>query len=171
MQAKDKSDAVVGTDMTNQGVVEALNEIGIEFFRTKVGDKYISRELVSRDLNLGGETSGHIIQREFSESGDANIALIQSLAALKELETTLKDIQSKIDYKPNILETIKVDDQNIIENKSFKDSVNSIEKKFPSSRISVRKSGTEISKIRVMVESNSDDEVKTVLEEIKSLVV
>ena len=157
--------------MTNQGVVEALNEIGIEFFRTKVGDKYISRELVSRDLNLGGETSGHIIQREFSESGDANIALIQSLAALKELETTLKDIQSKIDYKPNILETIKVADQNVIENKAFKDSVNSIEKKFPKSRISVRKSGTEISKIRVMGESNSDDEVKTVLEEIKSLVV
>ena len=157
--------------MTNEGVVEALSKIGINFFRTKVGDKYISRELVRRDLNLGGETSGHIIQREFSESGDANIALIQSLAALKELETTLKDIQSKIDYKPNILETIEVDDQNIIENKSFKDSVNSIEKKFPSSRISVRKSGTEISKIRVMVESNSDDEVKTVLEEIKILVV
>ena len=157
--------------MTNEGVVEALNKIGIDFYRTKVGDKYISRELVSRDLNLGGETSGHIIQREFSESGDANIALIQSLAALKELETTLKDIQSKIDYKPNILETIKVDDQNIIENEAFKDSVNSIEKKFPSSRISIRKSGTEISKIRVMVESNSDDEVKTVLEEIKSLVV
>ena len=65
-QAKDKSDAVVGTDMTNQGVVEALNKIGVEFFRAKVGDKYISRELVSRDLNLGGETSGHIIQREFS---------------------------------------------------------------------------------------------------------
>ena len=157
--------------MTNEGVVEALSKIGIDFFRTKVGDKYISRELVSRDLNLGGETSGHIIQREFSESGDANIALIQSLAALKELETTLKDIQSKIDYKPNILETIKVDDQNVIENQVFKDSVKSIEKKFPSSRISVRKSGTEISKIRVMVESNSDDEVKTVLEEIKSLVV
>ena len=90
---------------------------------------------------------------------------------MKELETTLKDIQSKIDYKPNILETIKVDDQNIVENEAFKDSVSSIEKKFPSSRISVRKSGTEISKIRVMVESNSDDEVKTVLEEIKSLVV
>ena len=157
--------------MTNEGVVEALNKRGINFFRTKVGDKYISRELVSRDLNLGGETSGHIIQRELSESGDANIALIQSLAALKELETTLKDIQSKIDYKPNILETIKVDDQNIVENEAFKDSVSSIEKKFPSSRISVRKSGTEISKIRVMVESNSDDEVKTVLEEIKSLVV
>ena len=80
-------------------------------------------------------------------------------------------IQSKIDYRPNILETIEVNDQNIIENKSFKDSVNSIEKKFPSSRISVRKSGTEISKIRVMVESSSDDEVKTVLEEIKILVV
>ena len=62
-QAKDKSDAVVGTDMTNEGVVEALSKIGINFFRTKVGDKYISRELVSRDLNLGGETSGHIIQR------------------------------------------------------------------------------------------------------------
>ena len=99
-QKKTGSDCVIGTDMTNQGVVDALKDLEIDFYRAQVGDKFISRELVNKKLNLGGETSGHIIQREFSESGDANIALIQTLAALEELNMSLADIKEKINYKP-----------------------------------------------------------------------
>ena len=76
---KKASDKVVGTVMSNQGLVEALEKLDISFLRTEVGDKFISRELVKNSLNVGAEPSGHIIQREFSESGDANIALILSL--------------------------------------------------------------------------------------------
>ena len=65
-------------------------------------------KLVDKKLNLGGETSGHIIQREFSESGDANIALIQTLAALEELNLSLADIKTKINYKPQILESFDI---------------------------------------------------------------
>ena len=89
MIGKDHSDTVVGTTMSNQGVVEALGKLGVSFLRTDVGDKYISRELVKHNLNVGAEPSGHVIQREFSESGDANIALIQTLAALQELDLSL----------------------------------------------------------------------------------
>jgi Phosphomannomutase len=103
-QNKTGSGCVVGTDMTNQGVVDALSDLEVDFQRAQVGDKFISRELVDKKLNLGGETSGHIIQREFSESGDANIALIQTLAALEELNLSLADIKTKINYTPQILE-------------------------------------------------------------------
>ena len=169
-QNKAGSDCVVGTDMTNQGVVDALNDLEVDFQRAQVGDKFISRELVDKKLNLGGETSGHIIQREFSESGDANIALIQTLAALEELNLSLADIKTKINYKPQILESFDVKDMQIIETKEFSEQIKSLEKDHYNARISVRKSGTE-PKIRVMVESDSKDDIASVMNSVKSLII
>ena len=169
-QNKTGSDCVVGTDMTNQGVVDALNDLEIDFHRTQVGDKFVSRELVDKKLNLGGETSGHIIQREFSESGDANIALIQTLAALEELNLSLADIKAKINYKPQTLESFDIKDMQVIETKGFSEQIKSLEKDYSNARISVRKSGTE-SKIRVMVESDTENDITSVMNSVKSLII
>jgi len=169
-QNKNGSDCVVGTDMTNQGVVDALNDLEIDFHRTQVGDKFVSRELVDKKLNLGGETSGHIIQREFSESGDANIALIQTLAALEELNLSLADIKAKITYKPQTLESFDIKDMQVIETKGFSEQIKSLEKDYSNARISVRKSGTE-SKIRVMVESDTENDITSVMNSVKSLII
>tara|TARA_B100001175_G_scaffold1095_1_gene953 strand:- start:978 stop:2288 length:1311 start_codon:yes stop_codon:yes gene_type:complete len=169
-QNKTGSDCVVGTDMTNQGIVDALNDLEIDFHRTQVGDKFVSRELVDKKLNLGGETSGHIIQREFSESGDANIALIQTLAALEELNLSLADIKAKITYKPQILESFDIKDMQVIETKEFSEQIKSLEKDYSNARISVRKSGTE-SKIRVMVESDTENDITSVMNSVKSLII
>ena len=168
-QNKSSSDCVVGTEMTNDGIKNALEKIGINFYRVEVGDKYISRELVKNKLNLGGESSGHIIQREFSESGDANIALIQTLAALEELNLSLSDIRAKIDYKPQVLESFNVKDMEIIETKQFKNNIDSIKKNYSNARISIRKSGTE-AKIRVMVESDLDKDIPEIINLIKELI-
>lgn len=169
MLKKEGSECVVGTDMTNQGVVNALMDLNINFHRAEVGDKYISRELVKNELNLGGESSGHIIQREFSESGDANIALIQTLAALEELKTTLREIKSKISYKPQILKSFDVENMRIIDSKEFNDQIKSIKKKYPNTRISIRKSGTE-PKIRVMAESDSENDISNVINNVQALI-
>lgn len=63
-------DGVVGTIMSNAGLETGLKEIGIKFYRTNVGDRYVFNELKKRDLILGGEQSGHIILRNFSNTGD-----------------------------------------------------------------------------------------------------
>ena len=123
MIGKAQSETVVGTTMSNQGVVEALGKLGIDFIRASVGDKYVSRELVKNKLNLGAEPSGHVIQREFSESGDANIALIQTLSAIQELDTTIGEIKNNIDYKPSSIRNFSVLDVEIIESKVFIDSI------------------------------------------------
>ena len=166
---KPKSDKVIGTTMSNQGVVEALSKQGISFLRANVGDKYISRELVKHDLNLGAEPSGHVIQREFSESGDANIALIQTLAALQELDTTIAEIKDNIDYKPLILKNFSVSNVEIVESEIFIESIEKLKKNYPEARISVRKSGTE-PKIRAMVEAETEKEKNSILGEIESLI-
>ena len=166
---KNQSDTVVGTIMSNEGVVEALRMLGIRFLRADVGDKFISRELVKNDLNLGAEPSGHIIQREFSESGDANIALIQTLSALQELDTTISEIKNKIEYKPLGLKNFNVSDVEIVESENFIESIEKLKKNYPEARISVRKSGTE-RKIRAMVEAETEKEKDSILKKIESLI-
>jgi len=169
MNGKTASEKVVGTTMSNQGLVEALDSIGIGFIRTDVGDKFISRELVNKNLNVGAEPSGHIIQREYSESGDANIALIQTISALEELDTTMQEIKSKINYKPLTLKNFSVQDTNIIETEDFSETMKGLKDHFPSARISVRKSGTEPI-IRVMAEADCEDDKNEILNRIESLI-
>jgi len=169
MIGKDQSDAVVGTTMSNQGIVEALGKLGISFMRTDVGDKYISRELVKHNLNIGAEPSGHVIQREFSESGDANIALIQTLAALQELDTNVAGIKKNIDYKPLSLKNFSVSDIEVVESEIFIESIEKLKKNHPEARISVRKSGTEPI-IRAMVEAETEKDKDFILGEIESLI-
>ena len=169
MCGKSASEKVVGTTMSNQGLVEALDAIGIGFIRTDVGDKFISRELVNKNLNVGAEPSGHIIQREYSESGDANIALIQTISALEELDTTMQEIKSKINYKPLTLKNFSVEDTNIIETEDFSETIKGLKDHFPSARISVRKSGTEPI-IRVMAEADCEDDKNEILNRIESLI-
>ena len=169
MIGKDQSDKVIGTTMSNQGVVEALKMLGISFLRADVGDKYISRELVKNNLNLGAEPSGHVIQREFSESGDANIALIQTLAALQELDTNIAAIKNNINYKPYSLKNFSVSDDKLVESEIFIESIKQLEKNNPEARISVRKSGTQ-EKIRVMVEAETEKEKDSILSEIEGLI-
>ena len=169
MNGKSASEKVVGTTMSNQGLVEALDSIGIGFIRTDVGDKFISRELVNKNLNVGAEPSGHIIQREYSESGDANIALIQTISALEELDTTMQEIKSKINYKPLTLKNFSVQDTNVIETEDFSETIKGLKDHFPSARISVRKSGTEPI-IRVMAEADCEDDKNEILNRIESLI-
>jgi len=169
MYGKSASEKVVGTTMSNQGLVEALDSLGIGFIRTDVGDKFISRELVNKNLNVGAEPSGHIIQREYSESGDANIALIQTISALEELDTTIQEIKSKINYKPLTLKNFSVQDTNIIETEDFSETIKGLKDHFPSARISVRKSGTEPI-IRVMAEADCEDDKNEILNRIESLI-
>ena len=166
---KDMSDSVVGTIMTNQGIGEALEEIDVGLLRTNVGDKYVSRELVKENLNVGGETSGHVIQREFSESGDANIALIQTLTAFSDLDATMSDIQKKINYWPHKLQSYDVKNEALLSSNEFNQKIDDLQKANTDARISVRKSGTE-AKLRVMVESPDKSKVDSLFTEIENII-
>ena len=52
---------VVGTQMSNLGLQEALANLSVPFFRAPVGDRYVLEELTKRKWLLGGEASGHIL--------------------------------------------------------------------------------------------------------------
>ncbi|MFZ5638977.1 MAG: phosphoglucosamine mutase [Pseudomonadota bacterium] len=73
---------VVGTLMTNFGLEKALAGRGIEFLRTKVGDRYVHQALLERGGILGGETSGHLLCLDRVSSGDGIVSALQVLEVL-----------------------------------------------------------------------------------------
>lgn len=74
---------VVGTLMSNLGLELALADLGIPFVRANVGDRYVIAELLERNWQVGGENSGHIVCFRHATTGDAIIAALQVLMALR----------------------------------------------------------------------------------------
>ena len=149
------SKGVVGTDMTNKGLENALSEMGIELVRSQVGDKYVLEKLIDLGWQLGGEQSGHIICMENVATGDAIIAAIKFFEAYLTFGKPLNEILSSFKKYPQILTNIEVvNAENILSNKKFKNACKDSQDEILEfdGKILVRKSGTE-SLLRILVES------------------
>jgi phosphoglucosamine mutase len=75
-------EGVVGTQMTNLGMEQALAEHGVSLVRASVGDRHVLAAMSQRGWSLGGEASGHIICGDVATTGDGIIAALQILAAM-----------------------------------------------------------------------------------------
>ena len=82
---------VVGTLMTNFGLEQAYAREGYSFVRANVGDRYVMEQLYKHDWLLGGESSGHIVCRHLTTTGDGTVAALQVLKAIVETGKTLSD--------------------------------------------------------------------------------
>ena len=163
---------VVGTLMSNQGLVDALNDIDIELVRSDVGDRNVFEKLEELGWELGGEQSGHIICLDSAITGDAIIASIKLLDAI---DFSYEKFKEKIkDFKkyPQILRNIKTTDPDkILKNKKFNDLKKKCENEIKDiGRINVRKSGTE-SLLRIMVESNDSSTTKLISNKLADLAI
>ena len=149
------SKGVVGTDMTNKGLENALSEMGIELVRSKVGDKYVLEKLLELGWQLGGEQSGHIICLDSVATGDAIIAAIKFFEAFLTFGKPLNEILGSFQKYPQILTNVEVANaESILANKKFKNSCEKVQKEISEfdGKILVRKSGTE-SLLRILVEA------------------
>ena len=149
------SKGVVGTDMTNKGLENALSEMGIELVRSKVGDKYVLEKLLELGWQLGGEQSGHIICLDSVATGDAIIAAIKFFEAFLTFGKPLNEILGSFKKYPQILTNVEVANaESILANKKFKNSCEKAQKEISEfdGKILVRKSGTE-SLLRILVEA------------------
>ena len=146
---------VIGTLMTNKALELYFEEQGINFARADVGDKYVLNALVSNKWVLGGEPSGHIICLDSAPTGDAIIAALKLLNAIKINDFSLEKSLKGFTRFPQTLINLKVDDPNkIILSDRFWSKVTKIEKILgDQGRVLIRPSGTE-PLIRLMVESN-----------------
>lgn len=152
---------VVGTVMTNMGTEVYLESEGISLLRTKVGDRYILEEMRKKSLVFGGESSGHLIFRNYSTTGDGILAALKVLECMKFYGTSLVDIIQNISLFPQYLENVAVKEKRKFDEiDRIQSAVKKVEKNLgKSGRILLRYSGTE-SLARIMVEGQDDKKIK-----------
>jgi phosphoglucosamine mutase len=142
---------VIGTLMSNYGLETFFKTHKIKFIRANVGDRYVKEKMQKNNFNLGGEQSGHIILGKFATTGDGLLVALEVLFALKKGKKA-SEFFNVFKKTPQILESITVNDKNIINNIDVKKSIKIAENLMKGhGRMLIRKSGTE-PKIRIMGE-------------------
>lgn len=144
---------VVGTQMSNLGLELALKDLNIPFIRTKVGDRYVMEELLTKNWKLGGESSGHIICRDKVTTGDGIVAALQVLAVMVQESKSLSSLCQNMQMLPQSLINVRCESRfdpfSIAELQSL---IHDVEVQLSNKgRVLLRSSGTE-PVIRVMVE-------------------
>src|SRR5688572_13614309 len=104
--------SIVGTVMSNMGFETALNDLGITFERTSVGDKYVARRMHEIGAKIGGEQSGHLIFSEWTPTGDGLLTAIQLLRVLRLSGCAASELPPVFENWPQILVNIGISDNN-----------------------------------------------------------
>jgi len=154
----EKISGAVGTLMTNQAIEEGLKRLGVKLFRSKVGDRYVLESLISNELILGGEGSGHLLMLDKHSTGDGLISALQILQACIHMNTNLHELLSDVALFPQCLLNIPIEaGLDWRAHKEFQSRIVEIEKKLGSNgRVLIRESGTE-PLLRIMVEAQAKE--------------
>ena len=158
------------TIMANLGCINYLKENGVDVELTTVGDKYVSEALEKENLSIGGETSGHIIFRQFANTGDGILSALQFLQFVKKSGKPTSWFLDQWQKYPSKLKAVPVTSKPPLETlDGFLPGVNEIEQTMHGKgRVVVRYSGTE-PKLRILVEGQEEEMVNRVLDEVEKL--
>lgn len=152
---------LVGTLMSNFGMELALKKHAIPFVRAQVGDRYVMEKLVSHGWNLGGESSGHIICRSLTSTGDGIVAALQVLQAIVQSGKTLAELRSQMEKLPQHMINVRLHKPgDPTQLPRVQEAVGQVEAELEGrGRVLLRPSGTE-PVVRVMVEGGNIDQVQ-----------
>ena len=160
MQEKGKlgDSKVVTTVMSNMGLYKALDELGIGYEKTAVGDKYVAENMRQNGHLIGGEQSGHIIFGRLATTGDGLMTAIKVMEAITETKESLHTLASGMKMYPQVLKNVVVTDKDETLNcEEVKAAVKKAEDELGNNgRILLRKSGTE-PLLRVMAEASTHE--------------
>jgi len=162
---------VVGTVMSNLGFIRAMEKIGISVVTTAVGDRYVLEKMQSENYILGGEQSGHVIMRQFAQTGDGILTALHLMQEVVKSGKTLSENAKLMTRYPQVLVNVPgVRKEAVAANQVVQSAVAEITAKLgKTGRVLLRASGTE-PLIRVMVEAESIDHATTYAQELASLV-
>jgi phosphoglucosamine mutase len=170
-QGKLKANTIVGTVMSNLGFMHAMAEAGIEVVTTAVGDRYVLEAMLQSDYNLGGEQSGHVIMRDYANTGDGLLTALQLLAEVKRSGQTLQELSRVMVRFPQVLINVKnVAKERLSTSTVIAEAVKAAELELAAhGRVLLRASGTE-PLVRVMVEAQSDAVAQSVATKLAQIV-
>lgn len=167
------NNAIVGTVMSNLGLRKFCESENINFVATKVGDRYVLEEMLNKDYVIGGEQSGHVIFKEYANTGDGELTSLMVLNILSERKCKLSELSSVMDKYPQVLVNVNVTKEG---KTTFGEEaeINALIKKYEEElngdgRILIRASGTE-NLIRVMIEGKNIEEISRMATDIADLI-
>ena len=149
---------VVTTVMSNFGLYKALDAVGIEYDKTKVGDKYVYENMVRYGNRIGGEQSGHIIFTKYATTGDGILTSIKMMEVMLAKKKPMSELAKPVVFYPQVLKNVRVKSKPDAQNDpDVQAAVKRVADELgDTGRILVRESGTE-PVIRVMVEAGTKD--------------
>lgn len=162
---------IVGTVMSNLGFLQAMKGADIKVITTAVGDRYVLEKMLEGGYSLGGEQSGHLIMREFANTGDGILTALQLAQEVVRTKKSLADLAATMKRFPQVLINVpnvakdKLKDSQVISAAVAKAEATLAD----SGRVLLRASGTE-PLIRVMVEASSDNLAQEVAASLAAVV-
>ena len=153
-RGKLQDNEVVATVMSNLGLFKALDELGIGYAKTAVGDKNVYDYMAAHHNTVGGEQSGHIIFSKYASTGDGILTSLKMMEVMLATKKSLAELAAPVKIYPQVLENVRVTDKRIVMNAPLvKQAVERAEAALEGNgRMLVRESGTE-PLIRVMAEA------------------
>ena len=164
------NNTVVTTIMSNFGLYKALDEAGISYAKTKVGDKYVYEYMTQNNCHIGGEQSGHIIFSKYATTGDGILTSIKMMEVMLARKKKMSELASPLVIYPQVLENVRVTDKAAAqEDPDVQAKVAQVGRELgDTGRILVRESGTE-PVVRVMVEAEEKDICRRYVDEVVSV--
>ncbi len=162
---------VVTTVMSNFGLYKAFDELGIDYAKTAVGDKYVYEYMMMNSCRLGGEQSGHIIFSKHASTGDGILTSLKVMEAMLAKKKTLSQLCEGFTFYPQVLKNIRVRSKPEARNDPAVQAAVSEAAAVlgDTGRILVRESGTE-PVIRVMVEAPDKQQCEELVEKVIAVI-
>ena len=165
------NNTVVTTVMSNFGLYRAFDACGIDYVKTKVGDKYVYEYMSQNNCRLGGEQSGHIIISKFATTGDGILTSLKMMEVMLAKKKALSELCQDLKIYPQVLKNVRVKDKPAARNDpKVQAAVQAVSDRLGSTgRILVRESGTE-PVIRVMVEAPTRQECQELVDSVVDVI-
>ena len=165
------TNTVVTTVMSNFGLYKALDELGIDYAKTAVGDKYVYEYMQQHGSRIGGEQSGHIIFSKYASTGDGILTSLKLMEVMMARKKPMSELAAPLKIYPQVLENVKVTDKAAAQaDADVQAAVAKVAEALgDTGRILVRESGTE-PLVRVMVEAPEHDICQKYVDEVVAVI-
>ena len=165
------NNTVVTTVMSNFGLYKALDEKGIGYAKTKVGDKYVYEYMVQNGCRVGGEQSGHIIVSQYATTGDGILTSLKIMEVMMAKKRKLSQLCEGLTIFPQVLKNVRVHSKPEAQNDPVvQAAVEKVAQELGNTgRILVRESGTE-PVIRVMVEAPTKEQCQKCVDSVVDVI-
>ncbi len=162
---------VVTTVMSNFGLYKALDEIGIQYAKTAVGDRFVYEYMAEHGHSIGGEQSGHIIFSKYATTGDGILTSLKIMQVMIDKKSSLSRLTAPVTVYPQVVKNVKVADKATVRSDAdVLATVKAVESRLgQNGRILLRESGTE-PVVRVMVEAEGKEQCISYADEVVKVI-